>query len=160
RARRCRDADRERAVVRRNAGGDALGGFDGVGEVGAVARAVFAHHRLQAEPRRVRAGERHADQAAAVGGEEIYLLRGDEIRGKDEVALVLAVLVVDQHDDIAGAQIGNDLGSGTDGSFFAPHGPIICPRAWNYSLASASSISPRSPIFSLMRAPLPERWRR
>ena len=72
RGRPCRAgrADGERAVVRRDAGGDALGRLDGGGEIGAVARAVFAHHRPQAQARRVRLGDRHADQAAAVHGEE------------------------------------------------------------------------------------------
>ena len=103
-------ADGQRAVVRRDAGGDALGGLDRDGEVGAVARAVLAHHRPQAQARRVRLGERHADQAAAVRGEEVDLLGRHEIGGEDEVALVLAVLVVDQHDDVAGADLGDDLG--------------------------------------------------
>ena len=54
-------------------------------------------------------GDRHADQAAAVLGEEVDLLGSDELGGEDEVALVLAVLVVDQDDDLAGADRGDDL---------------------------------------------------
>ena len=73
--RRGGDLDGQRAVVRRDAGGDALGGLDRDGEVGAVARAVVLDHRAQAEPRGVLLGDRHADQAAAVLGEEVDLLR-------------------------------------------------------------------------------------
>ena len=92
----------------RDAGGDALGGFDRDGEVGAVARAVLLHHRPQAEARRVLLGDRHADQPAAVLGEEVDLLGGDELGGEHQVAFVLAVLVVDQDDDLAGADRRDD----------------------------------------------------
>ena len=43
----------------------------------------------------------HADQARRVGQEEGDLLRGDRVGGHDQVALVLAVLVVDDDDDLA-----------------------------------------------------------
>jgi hypothetical protein len=122
-----RDLDGERAVVRRDAGGDAFGGLDGDGEVGAVARAVVLHHRPQAEPAGMRFGDRHADQAAAVLGEEVDLVGGDEFRREHEIALVLAILVVDQDHDPAGADLGDDLGNRADGGFFALHRTIICP---------------------------------
>ena len=70
-------------------------------------------------------GDRHADQAAAVLGEEVDFLGRDELRGEDEVALVLAVLVVDQDDDVAGADRRDDFGDGTDGGGFAAHQPIL-----------------------------------
>src|SRR5439155_1727156 len=60
------DLDGQRAVLRRDAGGDTLGGLDRGGEVGAVARAVLLDHRPQAQALRMRLGDRHADQAAAV----------------------------------------------------------------------------------------------
>ncbi len=45
-------------------------------------------------------GEGHADQTRGVGEEERDLLGGDGVGRHDEVALVLAVLVVDHHDDL------------------------------------------------------------
>jgi len=50
---RGRDLDGERAVVRRDAGGDAFGRFDGDGEVGAVAGAVMLDHWPQPQARGV-----------------------------------------------------------------------------------------------------------
>ena len=151
------DSDGQGAVVRRDAGGDAFGGLDGDGEVGAVPRAVLLDHRAQAETLRVLLGDRHADQAAAVLGEEIDLLGGDELGGEDEVALVLAVLVVDEDDGLAGADRGDDLGDRADGSGFSAHGPILIA----YCSASAPPVlSLPSPVFSRMRADLPERARR
>ena len=43
-------------------------------------------------------GEGHADQTRGVGEEERDLLGGDRVGGHDQVAFVLAVLVV-HHDD-------------------------------------------------------------
>ena len=122
-----RDLDGQSAIVRRDAGGDALGRFDGDGEVGAVARAVLLDHRTQAEARGVLLGDRHADQAAPVAGEEVDLVGRDELGGEYEVALVLAVLVVDQDHDPAGADLRDDLADRADGSGVPAHGPILCP---------------------------------
>ena len=112
----------ERPVVRRDAGGDALGGLDRDGEVGAVARAVLLHHRPQPEALGMRLGDRHADQAAPVLREEVDLVRAYIVRGEHEVALVLAVLVVDQDDDLAGADRADDLDDRADGDGLPAHG--------------------------------------
>src|SRR6185436_8197127 len=130
------DLDRQRAVMGGDAGGDALGSLDRDGEVGAVAGAVLLDHRPQPEALGVRLGDRHADQAAAVRGEEVDLLRGDEARGEYEVALVLAILVVDQHDDLAGLDGGDDVGDGADGCGFAAHQAILLLR--RFALAAGA----------------------
>ena len=147
------DLDGQSAIVRRDAGGDALGRFDGNGEVGAVARAVVLDHRAQAEARGVLLGDRHADQAAPVAREEVDLVGRDELGGEHEVALVLAVLVVDQDHDPAGPDLPDDLADRADGSGVPAHGPILCPF---YSCGSLSA----PPVLSRMRADLPERARR
>ena len=98
-----RGADRVRAVVRRDAGGDALGGLDADREVGAVRRRVVAHHRWQAELAAALARQRQADQPARVGHHEVDIRGLHQLRGHDQVALVLAVLVVHDHDHAAGA---------------------------------------------------------
>ena len=97
------------AVVRGDAGGDALARLDRDGEGRAVARLVLARHVL--EPQLVGAllGERQADQAAAVLGHEVDGVGRRHLRGDDEVALVLAVLGVDQDDHAAVAQVLDDL---------------------------------------------------
>ncbi len=104
------------AVVRRDAGGDALGRLDGERERRAVRRAVVAHHQRQVELAAARLGQRQADQAAAVLGHEVDRLGGDVFGGQHEVALVLAVLLVDQHDHAAVADVGDDVLDGGKGS--------------------------------------------
>ena len=51
--------------------------------------------------------ERDADEAAPVRGHEVDGLGRDELRRHREVALVLAVLVVDEDDHLAGADVGD-----------------------------------------------------
>jgi hypothetical protein len=60
-------------------------------------------------------GEGEADEAAAVAGHEVDGLGGDELGGQGEVALVLAVLVVDHDHHAAGADLvecAGDVGEG------------------------------------------------
>ena len=109
RLRGSRHLDGVRPVGRRYSRGHAGGGFDGHGEVGAVHRTVARHHGQEIQAFGVRLGDRHADQAAAELRHEIYLFRGDEFRREDEIALVLAVLVVDEHGHAAGFQLGDDF---------------------------------------------------
>src|SRR3989442_912698 len=83
------------AIRRRNPGGDARGGLDRYSEIRAVHRAVARHHRQEIEALGVRLGDRHADQAAAELRHEVDLLGSDEFGRENQVALVLAILVVD-----------------------------------------------------------------
>ena len=193
-----RDLHRARAVVRRDAGSHALGGLDRRGEVGAHRGAVVAHHGLDAELPATLAGQREADEAACMAHHEVDGLRRHVLRGDDDVALVLAVLLVDKHDHAAGFHLGDDLGDWTDGCGFTPHGDPA-GRAPDYTFATkqngapgrpvrtavtgyqsafgsaaagaatgaagarispAASACARPPSFSLIRADLPERWRR
>ena len=55
------------------------------------------------------AGQRQADQAAAVARHEVDRLRRRHLRRDDQVALVLAILVVDQDDHAAVADVLDDL---------------------------------------------------
>ena len=99
-----RHRDGARAVGGRDAGGDALARLDRDGEGGLVARAVVLRHQRQAELLDPLAGQRQADQAARVLGHEVDRFGRGALRRDDEVALVLAVLVVDQdeHPALAG----------------------------------------------------------
>ena len=73
-------------------------------------RASFwrAMYSSRSWPRALRR-ERQADQAAAVLGHEVDGVRRRHLRGDDEVALVLAVLGVDQDDHAPVAQVLDDL---------------------------------------------------
>ena len=96
-----RHLDRVRAVVRRDARGDAFPRFDRVHEGGAERRLVALRHGAQVELVAALLGEAEADQAAPVGGHEGDRLGRGELRRDREVALVLAVLVVHDDDEAA-----------------------------------------------------------
>ena len=70
-----RDLDRVRAVVRRDAGRDALARLDRDGEGGAERRLVLARHLLEAELVAALLGQAEADQAARVRRHEVDRLR-------------------------------------------------------------------------------------
>ena len=99
-----RHGDGVRAVVRRDAGGDALARLDRDGERGLVAGAVVPAHQAEAQLLDALAGQRQADQAAGVAGHEVDRIRRGELRGDDQVALVFPVLVVDQDEHPAVAR--------------------------------------------------------
>ena len=90
-----------------DAGGHAVAGLDGDGEVGAELRVVVLDHEIEAEL--VAEGGRHgqAHEAAAVMGHEVDGFGGRKLGGHGEVALVLPVLVVDQDDHLAFLDFGD-----------------------------------------------------
>ena len=86
---------------------------DGHGEGGAERGVVRGDHRLQVELAGEIARDRRADDAGGVADDEGELLGGGVDGGDDQVALVLAIVVVGDHDDLAafeGAQRGCDTG--------------------------------------------------
>ena len=103
------DFDGVSAIKRRSAGGDSVTGVDlrregrrlGIGMVG----------RLQVEVQAFANARRHcqADDAAAVPHHEVDGFGRHLLRGDDQVALVLAILVIDEHDHAAGPQLGQRL---------------------------------------------------
>lgn len=88
---------RRSAVRRRDAGTDSLTGVDRDGVRRAVLVLVGGVHRGQAQPITIVTVERHAQVAGGVPDHERHQFRGGLLGGEDEVALVLAILVV--HDD-------------------------------------------------------------
>ena len=81
--------------------------------------AVLPAHQRQAELLDALAGQRQADQAAGVAGHEVDRVGRRELRRDDQVALVFAVLVVDQDehaavagflDQLLGARTGTATG--------------------------------------------------
>jgi hypothetical protein len=100
RAGRDRGLHRMRAILRRDAGRDALCRLDAHREVRAVVIFGLAHHEWQAKLAAALLREREADEAAAVPGHEVDVLGPRAGRRHQEIALVLALLVV-HHDDHA-----------------------------------------------------------
>jgi hypothetical protein len=105
------DADGLGAVGRGDAGGDAAAGLDRDGEGGAHVAGVGGDHHRQAQLGDPLGGEGEADEAATLAAHEVDLLGGAGLGGDDEVALVLAVLVVDEDDHAAAA---DDLDAALD----------------------------------------------
>lgn len=99
--------DGARAVRGGDAGRDTRPGVDRDGERGAVGLGVHGHHLVEMEPVGVLAGHRDAQEATAFAHGEGHELRGRECRREDEVALVLPVRVVDDHDRAAGGDLGD-----------------------------------------------------
>ena len=86
-----------------------LRGIDGDGEVGAVALAILQHHALEAELLRALVGDGRADEPAPVRGHEVHGGGGHLLRGHHEVALVLTVGVVGDHDHFSGTDVFDDV---------------------------------------------------
>ena len=105
RVRRDRDLDRVAAVGGRDAGRHALARLDRDREGGAERRLVVVGHRPQAELVGALLGQAEADQPARVRGHEVDRLGRRELRRDHEVALVLAVGVVDDDDECALADV-------------------------------------------------------
>ena len=74
--------------------------------------ALRRNHRLQAQIVRSRLRERQTYEPAAVLGHEVDGVRRRHLRGDDEIALVLALLRVDEHDHAPVAHVLEDLGDG------------------------------------------------
>ena len=72
------------------------------------------HHRLQAELAATRCGQGQADQSARFADHEIDVLRAHFFRGHDEIAFVLAILVIKDHDHASGADVVEDVGDGVE----------------------------------------------
>ena len=54
-------------------------------------------------------GDGGAEYTTGIFQHEVYLLRGDGLGGDNQVALILAVFIVDHDDKFAFAEVGNCL---------------------------------------------------
>src|SRR6185295_3234846 len=109
------------AVGGGDARGDLAAGLDGDGEGGAEGRGVGLHHEGEVQGPAAFLGQGEADEAAAVLGHEVDGRRRDFLGRDGEVALVLAVLVVADDDDLAPAEAFDRLLDGGEGCLLA-HG--------------------------------------
>jgi hypothetical protein len=95
-------------------GRHAFRGLYRCGEIGAERRPVVGHHRPQIQLPALLFRESQADQSASVTRHEIDCLRRDEFGCDEQVALVFAILLVDQHHHAPGAEIRHEIGNRTD----------------------------------------------
>ena len=105
---------------------------------------LVLRHRLQTERVGAVLGQREADQAAAVPRHEVDRLGRGHLRRDDEVALILAVVVVDQDEHPAVARLVDDRS--------APTRTSVVPRWISFSSrSSVSAVGFQSPEPSLRR---------
>ena len=103
------DGDGARAVCGADPGGHAFARFDADGEGGFMAATVAAAHQFEAQRLDPRALERQADKSAAVGRHEVDRIGRGHLRRDHQIALVLAVLIVDQHEHAPVARFLDDF---------------------------------------------------
>ena len=103
---------RPRAVRCRDARRDAFTRLDRHREGRAELRRVLLNHHGKLQLIQPLLCEREADESAAVHGHEVDRFGRDLVRGEDEVALVLAVFVIDEDDHPASA---DGIDGGLDG---------------------------------------------
>ena len=124
------DLNRTRAVLRGDPGRDTLAGLDGDRERGAERRLVLVGHLPQPELVAAFLSQAQADEPAGMGDHEVDRVGRRELGGNREVALVLAVLVVDDDDEAALADLLDRLLDGREGACGAGldchrHGRIV-----------------------------------
>ena len=95
-----------RAIGCRDAGGDAVAGVHRDRVRGPHEFAVVRGHQRDPEPVEGRSGHGRAHVATGVADEEPHQLRGRLAGGEDDVAFVLAVLVIDDDDRLPGLEVG------------------------------------------------------
>ena len=131
------------AVGGGDAGGGAALGLDGHAERGAETGGVLLvlDHQGNAQLVEPLPGHREADEAAPVAGHEVDDLGRDLLGGDGEVALVLAVLVVDDDQHLAGLEVLEGVGNGAERHSGVPQRARDCdptgrgrpgaaPRTW------------------------------
>ena len=137
RGRHCR-ADGRRPVCGADAGGHAPGRLDRDGERRLKGRFVVADHQGQVELARLVRRQRQADEPPAVGGHEVDGFRRRFFSGQDEIALVLAVLVVGEDDHPPRAKVVQGALDAIDALATAGGAVCVCLLTQCCFLAGAS----------------------
>jgi hypothetical protein len=118
---RGRGANRARPIRRRDAGGHPGRRLDRNRERGAQRRAIVVHHEREVQLPATLLGEREADEPARMGRHEVDRFRRHEVGGEQEVALVLAIFRVGEHDHAPEADVVDQFLRRVDGHI-APNG--------------------------------------
>ena len=106
------DADRLASIAGRDPRRRVMLGVDRNGEIGAVQRGVLGirHHGGEIELGHALLGGADADQPSPFLSQKIDLLRRDVLGGKDEIALVFPLLVIEKNDNSPRAKSLDGLG--------------------------------------------------
>jgi hypothetical protein len=96
------------------------------------------------------AGERQADQPAPVRGHEVDRVRSDELGGHREVALVLAVLGIADHDHLAVADVLDGLLDGAERR--VRHGTLSFSTYFASTSTSRLTVRPGAAAPSVVRS--------
>src|SRR5882724_7629658 len=122
--------DGDGTVARADTGGDADACVNGFGEGGAVNAGIDWRHQREMELVAAVFGERHADESAAELGHEVDGVRRDFFGGHGEVAFVFAVLVVDEDDHAAVADLFDGFFDGGEMVSMVSHGEfsVVSPQ--------------------------------
>ena len=84
------------------------------GECRLVVVGVVGDHLGEAQAAAQLCAHRHADEPLSHARHEVHVLRRRELRGADEIALVLAIGVVGHQDDLSRAQVPQGLFNGVE----------------------------------------------
>jgi hypothetical protein len=95
------------ALFRGYAGGETMADVDRDGECRAERRVVERHHRVEVQPARLLGRQRRADDARRIANDEGHLFRRAQARRDEQVAFVLAVVVVGHDEDFAAGKSGD-----------------------------------------------------
>ena len=151
---------RVRALLGRDAGRQPVLDVDRDREGGAVRRVVRRHHRIEAQPARLRDRQRRADDAAGVADDERHLLRRAQRGRDDEIALVLAVVVVGDDDDLAAREGLDGFGDGIGHHGFSKGHDTPSPTwaRWRRNWSARTQATIASPT-GTARMPTQGSWR-
>ena len=135
-----RDLDRPRPVGGRDARRDALAGLDRDGERGAERRLVLVGHLPQPEHLAALRRQAEADQPAPVRRHEVDGLGRHELGRDRQVALVLAILVVDDDHEPPGADVLDRLLDGGEDGCSVPR----CSSTHRTVQRTATTVAPEA----------------
>jgi len=111
------DLERSGAIGGADSRRDPRRGIDADLEVRAKAVLVVLHHFLDAELLQPLLGGWRANKAATMLGHEIDGLGRCMLRGHDQIALILAIRIIDHDDHLAGADVRNNGINGVEPEF-------------------------------------------
>src|SRR5438128_1406470 len=140
-------ADGHRPVIGGDAGRHPAPGVHADREGGAEGGGVVAHHHGDLQLVETLGEHGHAHEAAPVHDHEVDGLGGDPVGGHEEVALVLAILVVHDHDDLPRANVlyrgldTRELSSGLRGHRGSPL--TLSTRSTYFPITSISRLTLR-----------------
>ena len=105
-----RHLDRMRAIRSRDPRRHAFTRLDALGKCRAKPRSILLRHRPQPQIVRAFFRQRQADQPAAILRHKVDRLGSNKLRSQRQVAFILAVLIIDDHDHPARLDLRHRLG--------------------------------------------------